>query len=270
MLFALLGIGAFIGSLAAGGLVRLFSGFLNVPLSDPKPYRYSLLIAGVFLFLGVLCLLRVREVKSKTTKKEVPGGGPKFVKIIIVMALITLLGVVGFGAVRTYFNVYMDVVLSVSASQIAVVMALSQLLILPAALSMPLIVEHFGKRATVLIAYALNALCLLPLALISHWFAASLGFVAFMLFTALSQPAFSLYTQESVTPGWRPIMSGARMTAVGLGMAAAAFGGGYVIAATSYRTLFLLGVLIPLLATALFAVHARGQSEQVVHENPSE
>ena len=48
------------------------------------------------------------------------------------MAFVTLLGVVGFGAVRTYFNVYMDVVLSVSATQIAVIAALSQLLILPA------------------------------------------------------------------------------------------------------------------------------------------
>jgi predicted MFS family arabinose efflux permease len=183
------------------------------------------------------------------------------VALIAVLSLVGLLSVTGEGTARTFFNVYLDTGLSVSTSRIGTLSAVAQLLALPAALAMPLLSNRFGRQRTLLSTYAARALCLLPLALVPHWLAAGGGFIGLMVIAGLNRPAFIAFHQESVRPRWRTAISGATTTAVGLGFAAAAFGGGYLVTALGYRALFLTGAALSLAGTLVFwsTFFARGR-----------
>jgi predicted MFS family arabinose efflux permease len=86
-----------------------------------------------------------------------------------------------------------------------------------------------------------TALCLLPLALLSHWGAASLGYVGATALGLIVRPAFTVYTQEIVPPRSRVLMSGAATMASGVSTSAMALGGGHIITALGFPSLFLTG-----------------------------
>ena len=92
------------------------------------------------------------------------------------------------------------------------------------------------------------------MALLPHWLAVGGGFIGLTMFASFSRPAFIAFQQESVSPRWRTAMSGATSMTAGLGFAAAAFGGGYLVTAVGYRGLFLVGAAVALVAILVFWV----------------
>jgi len=168
------------------------------------------------------------------------------------MSLVALLSVVGEGAANTFFNVYLDTELSVATSRIGTLSALARLLSLPATMAMPLLATRIGKGRTTLVGHIVKALCLLPMALVPHWSAAGGGYIGLIMVASFARPAFIAFQQESVSPRWRTAMAGATNMASGLGFAAAASGGGYLVMAVGYRGLFLIGVAVSLVGVLLF------------------
>ncbi|HWQ11739.1 MAG TPA: hypothetical protein VNL77_03010, partial [Roseiflexaceae bacterium] len=114
-------------------------------------------------------------------------------------------------------------------------------LAVPAALATPLLAARWGTARAVLAGSLGIALSLLPLALVPHWSAAGLGFMGVMALASIRRPAVMVFSMELVAPGWRAAMSGATTMAVGLSWAAMAWGGGYLITALGYRSLFIIG-----------------------------
>ena len=108
------------------------------------------------------------------------------------------------------------------------------------------------------------------MALLPHWLAAGGGFIGVMMFAGFGRPAFIAFHQESVRPRWRAAISGATTMAAGLGSAAAAFGGGYLVTAAGYRGLFLVGAAVSLVGILIFWAYFIAPDRRVTEETPDE
>jgi len=137
-------------------------------------------------------------------------------------------------------------------------MAVGQLAAVPAVLALPLLVARWGQERTIVLSSLGMAAGLIPLALIPHWGAAGLGFIAVSALFAIASTTFTLYSQEIVPPSWRTAMAGVTNMAAGLSRAAMAVGGGYVITALGYRTLFLTGAGLTTVGVLIFWTYFSG------------
>jgi MFS family permease len=249
---ALIPLAGFAGSLVAGLLPGLFASAMGVSLDHPGPYRYPLLIAAALLVGGVLALLATRRPAAGQPEPAVSDAGRLPLAPIALLTLVYLLRSAGEAATITFFNVYLDAGLNVSTALIGTVMAVGQLLGVPAALAAPPVIARWGKAGTVGICFLGLVLSLTPMALIPHWFVASLGLAGFKAMLSLMSPAFLLLSQEAVPPGWRPAMSGAITMGQGVSISALAFGGGYAIMGFGYRSPFSIAAVLAVAGGLLF------------------
>jgi MFS family permease len=252
---ALNAIAIFGGSLIGGLLPGVVATWVGFSLDLPDPYRYSLFVGAGVWWLMVPVLQRTTEIKAEQTSAA--GGqvskAPYY--FIALMALVILLRTSSEGAGRNFFNVYLDAGLQVPTVTIGTIMALSQLLSIPAALAMPLLAARWGRERTIVIATLGVAGSLAPMALLANWQAAAFSYMIMAALLAIAAPAAMVYSQEAVDPAWRSTMSGAFMMANGLGLAWTAIGGGYIIASAGYATLYWLGALMAMLGGLLFAAY---------------
>jgi MFS family permease len=263
--FALVALFSFAGSVVAGLLPGLFVTMVGGSLHQPAPYRYALFVAVALMVPGVLAVLATRQgVAEKPQASTVEGG--RFPLVIIgIMALVYLLRSAGEGVMLTFFNVYLDDGMQVSTALIGVVMASGQLLSIPTALAVPLLIARLGKGRTIVLGLWGMALGLLPAALIPHWIAAGIGFASFSATLSIINSTFYVFSQEAVSPGWRPAMSGALTTAQGASLSALALGGGYAITAVGYRSPILIAAGLTMAGALVFwLVYPRVQPRESV------
>jgi MFS family permease len=244
----------FLGSLVGGALPGLLAPWMMADLTQAAPYRVALLIGAALGLPAVLALFLVRDSGENEREgiDETAPAGAVPISILAVMAVVVLLRAAGVGTSRTFFNVYLDDALGASTGQIGVLFAVIQLLSVPAALAMPVLSERWGHYRVVVWASLGMAASMLPLALVPHWAAATVGRIGTYALSAIADPAIGLYQMELVRPRWRSVMSGVTGTALGLSWTALAFGGGYLITSLGYRPLFLLAGLMTAGGTVLF------------------
>ena len=250
----------FTGNLAGGILPAFLSLILGEPLSQPAPYRWALLIATLLLLPAVF-IVRATTSDSppkRTSGKHFEGGSSRF-SLILLLSFIRMLTITSFAVVHFFFNVYLDAGLNVSIAQIGVVLAIGRLLAVPAALVIPLLTTRWGNGGASLWSSLGSAISLIPLALIPHWGAASLGFVAVMALASIRYPTFMIYTMEVVSPEQRGIASGAGEMAVGVSFAFMALSGGYLITSLGYHSLFLTGAILTGIGTLIFRLNFRNR-----------
>ena len=249
---ALWPLAGFAGSLAGGLLPGVVVVLLGGDPAAPAAYRYPLIFAALLLIPAALALRSVREISGERTS-EVDIETRISPRVLIgMLALVVLLQVGGEGAARTFFNVYLDDGLHMSTALIGVLSAGGQLLAVPAALATPVLLSRWGPARTILLGALGMALSLLPLALVSHPLAAGLGFMSLIALASVARPATMVYQMAVVPPSWRAAMAGATTLAAGLSWAMTAWGGGYVIAAFGYRSLFLTGAALTAAGALLF------------------
>ena len=114
--------------------------------------------------------------------------------LIGLVAIIVVFRLAGRMTVSTFFNVYSDSVLELPTATIGALSAVGQLLSVPAALVAPLLVARWGIRSTIVWGSLGIALCMLPLALISHWSAAGFGFMGVTALFSLTTAPLRVYT----------------------------------------------------------------------------
>jgi predicted MFS family arabinose efflux permease len=124
----------------------------------------------------------------------------------------------------------------------------------PAAFATASLTARFGNRGVVIGASLATAVSILPMALIPHWGAAGLSFIGVIASSWVRYAASVVYFLELVPPKRRATVSGVTEMAAGLCFTALAFGGGYIIALFSYRSLFLIGAAITALSAVVFWV----------------
>lgn len=252
MQMALWPLAGFAGSLVGGLLPGLFATLSRAPLAHPAPYRYSLLIAALLFTPAVPTLLATSEVTTAHTRESAASMRHAPYGLIGLLALVQLLQGAGEGVTRTFFNVYLDVGLHVATQQIGTLAAVGQLLSVPAALVTPLLVDRWGNRRVFIWASLGTALSLLPLALIPHWGAAGFGSVGVMALAAVWHPAYIMYRMEITSPSWWAVVNGATNMAMGLSWSGMSLGGGYIVTALGYPSLFLTGAGVTAAGALLF------------------
>jgi MFS family permease len=249
---ALTPLGSFAGSLASGFLPGLLATAMGFSLDQPAPYRYALFSAAGVLIPGVIALLAIRDSQPQPQPQQhhktdpFPGG------LIALMAGLMLLQVAAYSTAGTFFNVFLDERFHLPTPWIGGLRAVGDLLSVPVALAMPLAVGWWGKRQTILVGVWSLGGSLLVLALAPHWGMAGLGFIGTSAAYAFLTPALILCQQEIIPAEWRATMSGAVIMGRGLGTAAMAGSGGYLISHFGYPSLFLTGAMLAVLGAILF------------------
>ncbi|NPV07367.1 MAG: MFS transporter [Anaerolineae bacterium] len=256
---------AFLGSLAGGLLPSAFAGLSGAGLDSAAPYGSSLILAALLLLPAVGAVWRAGNPRSDPAPPQAKGGrnsGGAPIGLMAALAVALFVRACGQGTTRVFFNVYLDDGLAVPTSLIGTLAAVSQLVAIPAALTTPLLARRWGNARTYVVAILGMAAGLLPLALIPRREAAALGYLGVTVFFALASPSITVFSQSLVPTRWRPTMEGSVMMAVNLGRASMAFGGGYIIASSGYRTLFLTGATLMVAGALLFwgyFRHPRGE-----------
>ena len=261
--FSLQWLGSSIGSMIGGVLPGAFAFLAGESLSNPGPYRYSLLVGAVLGLGAVLFLLRGREVRAETGVGRAGASGPTPWKLLILVGLVSFMLTPAEAVAWVFFNAYADTVLRVTTSQIGFTVAAAQFLGVPVALTMPAVASRLGTgRAAAVAAFGIG-LSLLPIALIPNFAAAGLGYVGILVCGAILAPALNVYLTEITSSEWLSSATGASLLGTTVSFALAAFGGGYVITILGYREFFLIaagltaaGVLVfrmTLLRTRVFS-----------------
>jgi MFS family permease len=255
---ALLALAAFLGSLIGGFLPAAIAALLGISPTQPAPYRYALLIAGLAILPAMLAIHSARPAALPRSAAPVaaaivpPPIARSLIGLLAMIAIVRVLQVAGLAATTTFFNVYLDSELLVSTARIGLLLALGRLLGIPAALATGPLTARYGNRGVVIGASIGTALSILPIALIPHWGAAGLSLIGVLGLSGIRYPASIVYFLELVPPAQRATVSGLTEMAAGICFTAMTFGGGYLIAAFGYRSLFLLGAMLTALSALVF------------------
>ena len=247
--------GAFTGSLLGGLLPGLFAMLLDLAPTDVAVYRYSLLLGAGLLLLMAPILLQTCELVYERQSTEEGKADLAPYGFMALIALVIILRLAGESAGKAFFNVYLDTSLHVPTASIGAIVAVGQLLAIPAALVTPLLLIQLGRERTMLLSSLGGAACLLPLALIPAWHAATVAYMGLMAFSLIAQPAFTVYAQEMTPQRWRSTMSGTIIMAGGIGQAVMSMGGGYLIAGVGYASFYWLGAILAASSVVLFATY---------------
>ena len=249
----------FTGSLVGGFLPLLLSSLLGTSTDHPAPYRYSLLIASLLMASAILPIRATTSTNShcRETPREQTNVGPAAISLILLLTLIRLLVTSGMSVMSSFFNVYLDRQLNIPTPQIGVVLAISTLMCVPTALTVPFLSGRLGNGTSALCASLGTVLAVIPVALVPHWGVASLGFMGVLAFSTIRYPAFLVYTMNAVSTEQRGMMSGAGEMAAGLSFGTMALVGGYIITRLGYSSLFITSAVLTGLGCLILWLHLR-------------
>jgi MFS family permease len=156
----------------------------------------------------------------------------------------------GWATCQGFCNAYMDTDLQISTAAIGLITGVGQFLAILAPLIVPRLAARRGHGWTLQMASLGVAISLLPLALVPTWAAAGLGRLGVSVVSAIWMPAIQVFQMELVARDWRSLAYGAVSMAMGMGFGSMSLAGGYIIAASGYGTLFLIGASLSTLAAA--------------------
>lgn len=266
---ALLSLAAFVGSLLGGTLPELITHFQDFTLDDPQPYRTTLMVVAVVMFIAFLVTWAIHgrvDLDSDTHAPENPivpkavesnGFTKTVIILIVIMSVVRFLQVAGVGTASIFINVYLDTSLKVSPGTIGAIAAFGRLVAVPIVLYSPRLIRRWGIGTIAVLASFGTALCLVPLALFPQWLAAAIAYIATLSLSNLRYTAFIVYIMLLVPTRQQSVMAGAGETAAGFSFALMALGGGYVLAIFSFRDLFLMGAFLSGLGSLIFWLHLR-------------
>lgn len=143
--------------------------------------------------------------------------------------VIVFLSAIGEGAVRTFFNVYLDAGLHVAPGTIGTVMGLAQILPIAVALLLPPLMARWGTGNTLAGGSLGMALCLGVLAGAQGLLVAAGAYIGSIAAFTMTGTGRDLLGQELVIPRWRTTSQGVAMIGMALGWAVAGLLGGMLI-----------------------------------------
>ncbi len=260
-------VSGFLGNLIGGLLPTFFANMAGVTLESALPYRNALILGGVLYLLSTFAMWCTTEIKAEPVQAEKgrqgesePQSAPPPIRLIGMVALVSLLIVVGDWTIQLYLNVYLDTVLEASTALIGSLSAAARIFGLMALIA-PLAMARFGVKRTLFGALIALPIGSLPLILIPHWAAVGITFIAVIACSSLVNPTYGVFSQSSVITEWRTTIASAISMTTGIAIAITAFGGSAVILAFGYQTLFLIGATSTLLAAVIFGLYFNRQAQ---------
>ena len=234
--------GTLVGTFVGGLLPGMFAGFLNQSLDDPAPYRLALWVGAALAAIALIPLRRIKKavILPRRTHADKPRS-PAPVLPIALMAVYIFIRHAGWATCQSFCNAYMDADLHLSTSAIGMITSVVQVVAIVASLLTPRVMARYNNGGTLLITTVGVALSLLPLGLIPHWTAASIGRIGYQVASAMWIPVLQVFQMELVDAEWRALTYGITSMAMGFGFGTLSLAGGYIIAALGYRSVFLIG-----------------------------
>jgi MFS family permease len=259
---AVMGLTGFAGSLVAGVLPQLLVSGLGGSLDQPAPYRYALWIVPLTYVVGTAVWAGAHPVRLQI-ESETGEAVAKPIGLFIFFGLVVFLQTAGEGAVRTFFNVYLDGDLGVSTAWIGTIFGLSQLLSLTIALVAPRLLERWGAARILTMSIVGIGVTMVPLAIFPHWLPATLGYMAMMIVLSVNGPARNIFSQEIAAPRWRTTTSAIATIGLALGWSGAAAAGGYMSAQVGFRSLFQVSAVLAFAAAVLLQGYTYTRSKHI-------
>lgn len=253
---AVLSLAAFAGSLISGWLVSFLAGWLGVGPDDPAPYRYALWLAPIGFLMEGLIITQARPASLEEGGMHDPEA-PMPLAFFAFLGVVFVLTASGEGAVRSFYNIYLNTELGVPASQIGLIMGMAQLVPVAAALAVPVMLARWGTGFTFSRMTLLGAACMVPIAAIPQLLSAAVGYIGVMAATAAGGAARGLFSQEEVVPRWRGVSSALNIIGLALGWGLTAALGGYLITMAGFRTLFYICAVLMAVAGVLLWAYSR-------------
>ena len=246
-----------VGSLVSGALPGILAEPLGVGPDHPLPYQLTMLFSPLFYFTAGLVFFKARNISvtGHETGEQKAQKAP--LRVFVLFFLIVLLQSGGDGAVRTFFNVYLDADLKMPVAQIGATLGLSQVLPVVGSLAIPLAMARLGTRGAMLAANTASLVFIGLLAAIANGTAAALSFMGFAAMGMVTAITRSILSQEMVSPRWRTTTSAIATTGQALGWGVSAWWGGALITAVGFRGLFILGAVLVLLASVVVVIEGR-------------
>lgn len=252
-MFASLG---FVGSAVAGALPGAVAGALGTSLDDTAPYRAALALVPVAHAVCALVLTRASDVRPDIAAIVAPRARLP-AAVLAFFGLVVFLQTASEGAVRSFFNVYLDKNLAMPTAHIGGVFSLGQVTAVLGALASPALLSRLGAARSMLWATLASSLSLAALGAFPLTLPAVASYGAALAAASLNTAARSIVGQELVPTQWRTIAAAVQTVGLGLGWASAASLGGVFITQVGYGPYFLLSAAIAAAAAMLMALRAR-------------
>jgi MFS family permease len=234
---------AFVGSVVAGLLPGLVAGQLGISVEQAAPYRLALWLGPVLCFLAIVPLLGADPGRAVAQRDPQAAADPAPLRLLVFFGFIIFMQAIGEGAIRTFFNVFLDAGLAVLPAQIGAVMGVAQLLPVAVALSIPFLLARLGTGYTLLAALVGISVCLLPLAAGPSLGVAAAAYMSIIAMSTITGATRDLLGQESVTPRWRTTIQSTIIIGLALGWALIGVVGGYLIDTVGFWAMFLAGAI---------------------------
>jgi len=229
----------------AGGLMP---GLVTRLLPGAGSYRMAMLLALGLLLAGWSVLLLMKDGKPAPSRRK--PLRIRFSPNLLRFTLISALTGVGSGAIVSYFNVYFTKVLGAGPSEVGIVFAVTNALMVAGFAITPRISSRLGKvRATALTQMA-SIPFLILMALTTDFMVGSFAYTSRMFLMNLGGPALTSLQMEMIDPEERGFAIGFMSTVSGIVVAAAAYLGGLFMAQGNY--------MVPYAATCVAYVLAAG------------
>jgi MFS family permease len=245
------GLGTFFGTVVGGLLPMMFAVLLGQSLDGPAPYRWALLVGALFGVVGLVPLLRVRNVELEPVDAETErhGNFPTLLVAIVVLHVFLIHG--GIATCQSFCSAYMDTDLHLSAAAIGLLTGIGQFAAVLAPVMMPVLAARRSNAWTMMMAAVGTAVFMLPLALIPNWFAAGIGRLGVLALAAIWMPALQVFQMGAVDRHWRSLAYGTVSTGMGFSFGAISLVGGFIAASWGYSSLFMMGAVMAAMGAAV-------------------
>jgi predicted MFS family arabinose efflux permease len=243
-----------LGSLVAGVLPGFIAAQINVPATDPAPYRMALMLVPLCFALASMLMIVTPPISVQQPSRP-RRTSPLPLKVLILFGLVAILETASEGPLRAFFNVYMSQVHLMPTSQIGLVIAVANLVAVFPILITPRLIERTSSGAVFAIAGVGLGVSLLAMALFQLAIAGVLAYTSAIFAIATAVTARAPFSQEVVEEPLQPVTSAIITIAIALGWGITAIIGGYVIAAMGYGGLFVFSAGLAFASATLTVFH---------------
>ena len=259
---AILSLTAVVGSLVAGLLPAQIAALTGAVADDPAPYRLTLWLAPTFFALAAFIFSRMKPGELLENKSATFPSSKAPLMIFLFFGVIIFFQTASEGAVRAFFNVYLDQNLGMSITQIGILFGLAGLLPIAGSLLMPPLVTKLGSGAAFILSGLGSAVILVLLGLVPHPLAAAFGFAVFNMIASLLAGVRGILSQEIVQPLWRTATSAILIMGMAFGWAGMALLGSALLQTLKFNGLMYLSAASVLLSISLMFCLLAQESSQ--------
>jgi predicted MFS family arabinose efflux permease len=247
------GLGMFTGALLGGILPQWIAGYLGVSTESPVPFQYALWGS---VLLGAMTLLPLRLIRpapalSRAATGHVPFRMTRSFLLLLACGFATN---AAHAACKTFAAVYMDTTFQLPTSVIGAVTSAGLLIAIVAALGSARMGRRRSSGQMMIIGAAGILASLLVMALIRHPVGAMAGIVGVYGILGIWRPAYQALQMDVARPEWRSLISGASAMGMSLGFGSMSLGGGYIVTAAGYTSVFGAGAAAALVSALLAAL----------------